>query len=957
MIPYSEAQEQMASGESAAGIIAAALQAGGPDAAVQKYRELRAATPGRYEFSESAFNTLGYRLIRQGRFAEAVRIFEMNVEQFPRSANVYDSLSEGYLYLGDRNKAEQVLAKALQTENSESSFQEQLAGVLQRIDLTDWQIRSETRAVARFSPGEPTGHRGPYLGQKTPGEAPEVFAPGIVSVLGYNDFCASFSPDGTELYFNRGMTIMVCRQEPSGWTAPEPADFSRGFRSHLAHLAFDNQRLFFGSSRPPQPYGIWLTERIPAGWSEPQRLWNGMHASSAMNGHIYFGIEGPAGGSIVRTRFIDGRYTEPEAQAMGFRETGAGRHGVFHPAVAPDESYLVFDDNESLYVSFRQPDGSWDGAISLGGILNDRVTTIPSVSPDGRFLFYTSHGDLHWVSTRVLEPLRSSPTSAGASAAAPDIFDAIRRGDAATVRALVEQDPSRVMAHNVRGSTPLHVAADADSAAAARFLLARGADPDASNSSGRTPLFYAKSSEMAGLLLDHGAEVNVRADDFTPLIHNIWRADRALADFLLSRGAEIPAPATPIGRLTAIRAFRIGNRRYFEEGLRQGLDPQAQSEGGNLWLHFAAESPSAELVDQLIGLGVPIDRRNAFGLTPLHIAASRGNTAVVKSLVEHGADPGLRTNDGNSAYNLAVKEGRAETAELLKSLGADLSPAHFPRLTGDYLEQPRPGSKAVLFAPGIVSGHHTYHNSIVATPDGDELFWSVGGGRDTTIYRMRRAEGRWLEPEVFSPGDAPFVSPDGRKLFFVGCTREDGADREIIFVRDRTPGGWAVPRALPATINALPGIHWGISEDRAGTFYFSAGERIRASEYRNGAYGEPALLDVLKDKNAYSPFVAPDGSFLLGNIEDAGDRMFILFLKPDGAWTEPTDLAGVIGVEHGFCPVVTPDGRHMFFVAMVDGLYAPYWMDASFIEHLRRDVMERLQGHTSTKQAAESATP
>jgi hypothetical protein len=91
---------------------------------------------------------------------------------------------------------------------------------------------------------------------------------------------------------------------------------------------------------------------------------------------------------------------------------------------------------------------------------------------------------------------------------------------------------------------------------------------------------------------------------------------------------------------------------------------------------------------------------------------------------------------------LAVEEGRAETAELLKSLGADQTPARFPALAGEDLGQPKPGKKAVLFAPGLVSGRHTYHGSIVATPDGRELFWSAGGGRDIFIYRMRKADGR-----------------------------------------------------------------------------------------------------------------------------------------------------------------------------------------------------------------------
>ncbi len=791
------------------------------------------------------------------------------------------------------------------------------------------------------SAGESTGLRGPYLGQDPPGGDPKIFAPGVVSTPDNNEFCASFSPDGKEFYFNRGMTVMVCRLVKEGWTAPESAAFNGKYRNHESHLAFDNKRMFFGSSRPPQPYGIWLTERTADGWSEPKRMWDGMYATSSKNGNIYFGVEGPSGAGIVCTRLADGRYTEPVAQAVGFGDANPKSTSIFHPAIAPDESYIVFDvirergGDEVLYVSFREDDGSWGAAVSLGEILGERITAIPSISPDGKYLFYASHYDLHWVSTKILERLRPQKTAPGSFASAQGVFDALRNGDLAKVKALVDHDPSLVMARNARQSTPLHVAVDSNNVPLARYLIEKGADLNAVNHINWTPLFFSKGIEMAGLLLAKGADINFIAGDVTSLTNSVWRENRELAEYLLSEGAGIPTLKTPIGLSTAIRALKLGSLRYFEACLRQGLDPLYECEGRSLWLHFASESRSPELIDKLIGLGVSVDRKNVFGFTPLHIAASRGNTPGVKQLVERGADRNARTNDGKTPYNLAVEEERGETAELLKSLGADQRPPRFPSLTGEYLGQPKPGTKAVLFAPGIVSGRHTYHGSISATADGNELFWSVGYGEKITIYRVTKIEGRWTGPEVFSKGDVPFVSPDGMKLYFVGREQVRGTGREIICVRDRTHSGWSEPRALPEIINSLPGIHWGVSVDREGNLYFSAGERVRYSEHKNGRYGEPVILDSLKDDNAYSPFISPDGSYLLANKEDQGERLVILFKKKDGAWTEAIDLADIIGMNHGFCPMVTPDGRYLFFLSILDGIYVPYWMDASFIEDLR----------------------
>ena len=72
-------------------------------------------------------------------------------------------------------------------------------------------------AVSKFEPGSDTGLDGPYLGQDPPGLEPEVFAPGIVSTRWGQEFGITFSPDGKEVYFTRGATIMVSRWLEAGW--------------------------------------------------------------------------------------------------------------------------------------------------------------------------------------------------------------------------------------------------------------------------------------------------------------------------------------------------------------------------------------------------------------------------------------------------------------------------------------------------------------------------------------------------------------------------------------------------------------------------------------------------------------------------------------------------------------------------------------------------------------------
>ena len=73
--------------------------------AIARYRELKASSPDKYDFRESELNRLGYVLLQQGRAADAVEIFKLNVEAYPKSSNVYDSLGEAYAAAGNRELA------------------------------------------------------------------------------------------------------------------------------------------------------------------------------------------------------------------------------------------------------------------------------------------------------------------------------------------------------------------------------------------------------------------------------------------------------------------------------------------------------------------------------------------------------------------------------------------------------------------------------------------------------------------------------------------------------------------------------------------------------------------------------------------------------------------------------------------------------------------------------------
>jgi tetratricopeptide (TPR) repeat protein len=96
----------------------------GIEAALQSYRTLKQSTD--YYVSESQLNALGYQLLDMKKMSEAIEIFKLNVESYPQSANVYDSLGEAYMMNGDKELAITSYQKAVELNPQNSGAVEKL---------------------------------------------------------------------------------------------------------------------------------------------------------------------------------------------------------------------------------------------------------------------------------------------------------------------------------------------------------------------------------------------------------------------------------------------------------------------------------------------------------------------------------------------------------------------------------------------------------------------------------------------------------------------------------------------------------------------------------------------------------------------------------------------------------------------------------------------------------------
>jgi len=238
-----------------------------------------------------------------------------------------------------------------------------------------------------------------YLGQTPPGLEPQVFAPGLISTDGAVEFAASFSPDGKEFYFTRrnegqDISIFETHQIEGAWTDPAPVTFTTGHPAFEPHVSADNQTLYFGWIINPEMEEIWAVDRAADGWSAPRRVGDGMFVSSDQNGQFY--VTNFANRTLVKVNVNNGLFADPQTIGSGI-----------HPAIAPNGSYLINDNGDgNLAVRFLQPDGTWSTPQSLAVQGIPAAASIASISPDGKYLFYTYQNDLYWVSTEMIANLQ-----------------------------------------------------------------------------------------------------------------------------------------------------------------------------------------------------------------------------------------------------------------------------------------------------------------------------------------------------------------------------------------------------------------------------------------------------------------------------------------------------------------------------------------------------------------------
>jgi hypothetical protein len=267
--------------------------------------------------------------------------------------------------------------------------------------------------------------RGAYLGQAPPGPTPREFAAGIVGGHFNMHSSPAFSPDGSELYWSESIPprgagyssgrTMMSRRAGETWSYPVRAMVGAVPLEDVPVISADGRRIYDMARRPVpgQATGkenIWVADRAGEGWGEPRPLDPAVNAlphhwqfSVGPDGAVYFNSNWKGATGLFVSRRVGGRHEEPVP--LGAPVGASGREAM--PFVAADGSYLLFQRNNDLHVSFRGPDGRWLVPVPLPPTVNTPEGELcPVVSPDGRYLFFMRSYHVYWVDAAIIEDLR-----------------------------------------------------------------------------------------------------------------------------------------------------------------------------------------------------------------------------------------------------------------------------------------------------------------------------------------------------------------------------------------------------------------------------------------------------------------------------------------------------------------------------------------------------------------------
>lgn len=267
------------------------------------------------------------------------------------------------------------------------------------------------------------------------------------------------------------------------------------------------------------------------------------------------------------------------------------------------------------------------------------------------------------------------------------LYWAVRENDTKKLKKLLDRKPEIVNGYLNGGFAPLHFACLLGHYEIANVLLEHGANPNIKVDRFGTPLNIAASSadnlvggdhkkieqerlKILKLLLSKGAMTdNMDESNRTPLCAASDNNNLEAVKALMEAGAKIYEGDGNTGCSLVLLAARQKNKEFLDLLLSKGLSVNSCGKDNETPLHRASFTGDAAVINTLISWGVKVDPRNSRGETPLLYAVLTNNTEAVKILIDNGADINSSDDMGGTILKTASQGRNPEILKILIERG------------------------------------------------------------------------------------------------------------------------------------------------------------------------------------------------------------------------------------------------------------------------------------------------
>jgi Tol biopolymer transport system component len=245
-----------------------------------------------------------------------------------------------------------------------------------------------------------------------------------------------------------------------------------------------------------------------------------------------------------------------------------------------------------------------------------------------------------------------------------------------------------------------------------------------------------------------------------------------------------------------------------------------------------------------------------------------------------------------------------------------------------------PVRTAMLFLPGTVNTDADEYGPAFSA-DGTRMYFVRRTDRrgHEAIKFTRFVDGGWTDPVTvpFSGtfyDKEPFLSPDGRWMFFASTRPAPSGGDDVAFDLWRVPwagNGWGDPERLSDAVNSDEYDNYP-SVAANGNLYFGSRREggsgaldLYVSRLGDGVYQPAENLGTVVNSESTDadPFIAPDESYLIFSSTrpgGAGSGDLYICFRDGAGWTAPRSLGDTVNSDDfDYTPLVSPDGQYLFF--------------------------------------------